>query len=150
MATPPQAKAQPRLEKRQERPHRPLHNLHRSFLHPLAASARQRAGSAPCVGNVRATPNHPFHDGSDYNFTAYTSLLRITTTPPMKDGKDESRDSTSVEDHVPPVSPVTTTAPSSPTARTGIAAGIRRAFGRTTAPQPDLERGQVASAVATA
>ncbi|EMD35524.1 hypothetical protein CERSUDRAFT_85481 [Gelatoporia subvermispora B] len=80
----------------------------------------------------------------------YTSLLRITTMPPSKDGKDEGRDSTSVEDHVPPVSPVTPTTPSSPTARTGLAAGIRRALGRTAAPQPDLERGQAASPVAAA
>ncbi|OCH86509.1 hypothetical protein OBBRIDRAFT_737907 [Obba rivulosa] len=78
----------------------------------------------------------------------YTSLLRITTTPPLKDGKDEHRDSTSIEDHVPPISPAAPTTPTSPTTRTGITAGIRRAFGRNAVPQSDLERGQAASTVA--
>ena len=34
------------------------------------------------------------------SIAAYTSLLRITTTPPEK---DEHRESASIEDHVPPV-----------------------------------------------
>ncbi|KAI0676551.1 hypothetical protein C8Q78DRAFT_1065345 [Trametes maxima] len=59
----------------------------------------------------------------------YTSLLRITTTPPEKDEKDDHRDSASVEDHVD---------------RSRFALprpGFLRAFGRSGAPQPDLERG---------
>ncbi|RPD56006.1 hypothetical protein L227DRAFT_579222 [Lentinus tigrinus ALCF2SS1-6] len=77
----------------------------------------------------------------------YTSLLRITTTPPEK---DEGRDSASIDDHVPPPSAQAASAPAvpPPTAQPerGRFGGLLRAFGRDRAPQPDVERGQAPAA----
>ncbi|KAI0720750.1 hypothetical protein C8T65DRAFT_632685 [Cerioporus squamosus] len=77
----------------------------------------------------------------------YTSLLRITTTPPEK---DEGRDSTSIDDHVPPPSAPAVAAPAvpPPTAQPerGRFGGLLRAFGRDRGAQPDLERGQAPAA----
>ena len=71
---------------------------------------------------------------------AYTSLLRITTTPPEK---DEHRESASIEDHVPPVPVPAVAAPAVPPPvaqpERGRFGFLR--FGRQGAPQADLERG---------
>ena len=73
-------------------------------------------------------------------FSAYTSLLRITTVPPAKDDKSEHRDSTSEEEHVVPTTPASA-AVASPTSRSGLLPNaLFRPFTRTRA--PDLERGQ--------
>ncbi|KAH9847448.1 hypothetical protein C2E23DRAFT_848506 [Lenzites betulinus] len=87
----------------------------------------------------------------------YTSLLRITTTPPEKDEKDDHRDSTSGDEHVPaaavplPASP-TVPPPAAQADRARFAAipgvGFLRAFGRQGAPQPDVERGTAPAASA--
>ncbi|KZT69966.1 hypothetical protein DAEQUDRAFT_689932 [Daedalea quercina L-15889] len=80
----------------------------------------------------------------------YTSMLRITTTPPSKiDSDDEkNRDSMSTEaqlDVLPPIPALT----AAPTVRGSLASltrpGFLRAF-RPGAPQPDVERGQVQAA----
>ncbi|KAI0764588.1 hypothetical protein BD413DRAFT_168918 [Trametes elegans] len=85
----------------------------------------------------------------------YTSLLRITTTPPEKDDKDEHRDSASLEDHVPPPTATPAVAPAVPPpvvqADRGRFAslprpGFLRAFGRQGAAQADLERGAAPAA----
>ncbi|KAI0792331.1 hypothetical protein C8Q75DRAFT_792039 [Abortiporus biennis] len=81
----------------------------------------------------------------------YTSLLRITTTPPSKDlSDDDQRDSSDIDDHVPPM---TATAPPSvnpPTTNSAAPTtprrtGFLRAFTRSQ-PQPDVERGGVVAA----
>ncbi|OBZ67824.1 hypothetical protein A0H81_12385 [Grifola frondosa] len=76
----------------------------------------------------------------------YTSLLRITTTPPSKGGKDEHRESTSIEDHVPMAVALPPPAANPPR---GHFASLTRPnflrFGRSGAQQTDLERGQAQS-----
>ncbi|CDO70530.1 hypothetical protein BN946_scf184569.g73 [Trametes cinnabarina] len=84
----------------------------------------------------------------------YTSLLRITTTPPEKDEKDEGRDSSSVDGANPLATgpPVTTPAVPPPVvqAERGRFASIPRPaflrFGRQATAQPDLERGAAPAA----
>ncbi|KAI8976683.1 hypothetical protein BD414DRAFT_496235 [Trametes punicea] len=86
----------------------------------------------------------------------YTSLLRITTTPPEKDEHDDHRDSASMEGNaVATTIPTLTATPAIPPpvvqAERGRFAslprpGFLRAFGRQTAPQPDLERGAAPAA----
>ncbi|KAI0942089.1 hypothetical protein AcV7_002615 [Taiwanofungus camphoratus] len=81
----------------------------------------------------------------------YTSLLRITTTPPSKE-KDDNRESASLEDHVPvlPSTPVSAQ-PTSASIRSSFASLARPGFlrfGRAGAPQPDIERAQPPSAAA--
>ncbi|KAL1946247.1 hypothetical protein VTO73DRAFT_15374 [Trametes versicolor] len=80
----------------------------------------------------------------------YTSLLRITTTPPEMDEKDDHGDSASGDEHVPQVVVPAAAAPAVPPpvvqADRGRFAsiprpGFLRGFGRQGAPQPDLERG---------
>ncbi|TFY53721.1 hypothetical protein EVJ58_g9296, partial [Rhodofomes roseus] len=75
----------------------------------------------------------------------YTSLLRITTTPPSKDDDEKNRDSMSTEAQV-DVLPALPAAVAAPTVRGSLASlarpGFLRAF-RSGAPQPDVERGQV-------
>ncbi|KAH9941573.1 uncharacterized protein BXZ73DRAFT_88090 [Epithele typhae] len=74
----------------------------------------------------------------------YTSLLRITTTPPEK---DEHRESTSSDEHSPPVPalPITLTVPP-PTAQSERGRFGFLRFGRQGVPQPDVERGQTPAA----
>ncbi|EPS93410.1 hypothetical protein FOMPIDRAFT_1170552 [Fomitopsis schrenkii] len=78
----------------------------------------------------------------------YTSMLRITTTPPSKEVDDEKRDSMSTESPV-DVLPSIPAAVAAPPARGSLASltrpGFLRAF-RPGAPQPDIERGQVQAA----
>ncbi|KAI0367651.1 hypothetical protein BV20DRAFT_970202 [Pilatotrama ljubarskyi] len=87
----------------------------------------------------------------------YTSLLRITTTPPEKDEKFDHRDSTSGDEHAPQA---TVPLPASPAVPPPVAQvdrgrfasiprpGFLRAIGRQGAPQPDLERGAAPAATA--
>lgn len=86
---------------------------------------------------------------------AYTSLLRITTTPPEMDEKDDHGDSASGDEHVPQVVVPAVAAPAVPPpvvqADRGRFAsiprpGFLRGFGRQGAPQPDLERGTAPAA----
>lgn len=82
-------------------------------------------------------------------FIAYTSCLRITTTPPSKDlTDDEHTESVDIADHpltsVSPPAPQPTPAVAPPAAgRTGFASLVRPGFLRSLsrAPAPDLERG---------
>ncbi|KAH9933058.1 uncharacterized protein B0H18DRAFT_985359 [Fomitopsis serialis] len=78
----------------------------------------------------------------------YTSMLRITTTPPSKEGDEKNRDSMSTEAQV-DVLPALPAAATAPTVRGSLASlarpGFLRAF-RPGAPQPDVERGQVQAA----
>ncbi|KZT04492.1 uncharacterized protein LAESUDRAFT_682687 [Laetiporus sulphureus 93-53] len=73
----------------------------------------------------------------------YTSMLRITTVPPSKE--DEMRDSMSTDVHVErvPASPPAQSVRGSLTASFPRPGALLRAFGRSSAQQPDVERGQV-------
>ncbi|KAI0656938.1 hypothetical protein C8Q70DRAFT_305267 [Cubamyces menziesii] len=83
----------------------------------------------------------------------YTSLLRITTTPPEKDDKDDHLDA-SVDGNAPPATVPVVAVPAVPPpvvqADRGRFASITRPsflrFGRQAAPQPDLERGAAPAA----
>ncbi|CCM03288.1 uncharacterized protein FIBRA_05416 [Fibroporia radiculosa] len=76
----------------------------------------------------------------------YTSMLRITTTPPSKDGMDKERDSMS-ETHVDVVPAMPAAAPAVRGSLASITRpGFLRGFGRSGVPQPDVERGQVQAA----
>ncbi|KAH9947547.1 hypothetical protein B0H21DRAFT_738501 [Amylocystis lapponica] len=111
---------------------------------PSTATAAEADNTPAATGADGEPPASSARMPRSLSSQPYTSLLRITTTPPDKDGKDEYRDSTSLEDHV-PVSPPTASAPvATPTSRSGLLprGGIFRAFGRTSAPPPDIERGQ--------
>nr|VWP00911.1 Cellulose-growth-specific protein [Ganoderma boninense] len=71
----------------------------------------------------------------------YTSLLRITTTPPEK---DEHRESDELDEHVPVVTATvaaTTPTPAPAPQQERGRFGFLRAFGRGGQPQPDIERG---------
>ncbi|EJF57371.1 hypothetical protein DICSQDRAFT_163437 [Dichomitus squalens LYAD-421 SS1] len=82
----------------------------------------------------------------------YTSLLRITTTPPEK---DEHRGSTDLEDHIPPAvaaPPASAPAvppPASEAEQRRLRGIFRSVFGRLGPPQPDVERGTAPAANAT-
>ncbi|GBE90273.1 hypothetical protein SCP_2000160 [Sparassis crispa] len=75
----------------------------------------------------------------------YTSLLRITTTPPSKDEKDDPRESTDGDDRddLPPSPSITVPSPTANVGRTGVPSrgGFFRSF-RPGALQPDVERVQ--------
>ena len=77
---------------------------------------------------------------------AYTSCLRITTTPPSKDAvEDEHQETADIADH--PLASPPPPPPAAPAARTGVLGGLLRGFARQ--PAADLERGQpVAGATA--
>lgn len=117
-------------------------------------NVRPRAGSAPSAVNVSfsgssLSPHHPKPDLTRshlISYLAYTSLLRITTTPPEK---DEHRDSDELDDHVPAVAVAvtpTTTAPQPAAQQERGRFGFLRAFGRSGQPQPDIERGTAPAA----
>lgn len=82
----------------------------------------------------------------------YTSCLRITTTPPTKDtaSENEQLETADITDH--PLAPSSPAQPTSPSSRGGVLSSLSRpGFLRTLTtrqPQPDLERGQPATAAA--
>ncbi|PCH35206.1 hypothetical protein WOLCODRAFT_139803 [Wolfiporia cocos MD-104 SS10] len=117
-----------------------------------AAASTQGADGAPTGSEANAPQPAPRRKRKAKGWFCpvcrqpYTSMLRITTVPPSKEEDEKNRDSVSVE-AAPQVEAQPTT-PTTPTLRGSLASMTRPGFlrfGRTGAPPPDVERGQVAT-----